>query len=154
MPAMSLEEMLRSSLEGVNRAFQEADKALHAEVSSTNIALAKISGGTLQVKLHLFREDEEGLSYRFLLETNKARGVPLGAFRVSLKGFPILFGQDLASVERGDYSEAIGDSSQLMAFFHNMASNPDSPLIQKVAYLMRKKINSNLKSDPDPEIPF
>jgi len=154
MPAMSLEEMLRSSLEGVNRAFQEADKALHSEVSSTNDALAKISGGVVQAKLDLFREDEDGLSYRFLLEAGRGRTVPLGAFRVSLKGFPILFGPDVTSVERGDFLEAIGDPSQLMAFFHKMASNPDSPLIQKVAYLMRKKSDTDRKSRSDPEIPF
>lgn len=102
MPAMSLEELLRSSLEGVNRAFKEADGALHAEVFSASEALTKISGGTIEMKLGLHSEDEDGVTYGLIVMTNKVPtgGLRLGFCRVSQKGYPILFSHSTASFER------------------------------------------------------
>jgi len=139
MPVMSLEELLRSSLEGVNREFQEADQALHSEVVRTSDALSKITEGVVQVKLGLISEDENGIIYSFSIDAKKSNHALLGVFLVSVKGFPIMFGPDAKLVKRGEDSVTIRDLSQLRDFFHNMASNPDSPLIQKVAYVMRKK---------------
>jgi hypothetical protein len=71
---MSLEELLRSSLEGVNREFLEADKALHGEVAAAGDALSKISGGALKVKLERLAEGEDGVVYGFLLEAKQGSG--------------------------------------------------------------------------------
>jgi hypothetical protein len=143
MSAMSLEELFRSSLEGVNRAFLEADAALHAEVASASDALSKISEGAIQVKLDLQTEDEDGVTYGLYLDKKKASTlrVRLGFFRVSQKGYPMLFSQSTLSFERDPAVQQIPDFQKLKAFFHDMASNPDSPLVQKVAYLMRMKQN-------------
>ncbi len=139
MPGMSLEEVLRSSLEGVNREFQEADKALHAEVTTTSDALSKITNGGVQANISLAVEQENGVVYSFYVQA-KAFRIQIGAFRVTVKGFPIIFGQDPDSIARGQNLAEFRDRSQLREFFQNMASNPDSPLVQKTAYLMRKKI--------------
>ncbi len=143
MPEMTLEDLLRSSIEGVNREFEEADRALHDEVTSAGQALGKISGGDLLLRLDLAAEDQDNIVYRFFVNSKRSGGANLGAFLVGLKGFPIFFGEDVESVQRavrsGLVAGKIANHAELRAFFHKMASNPDSPLVQKVAYLMRKK---------------
>src|SRR5436190_17131381 len=101
MPALSLEEMLRSSLEGVNREFREADKALHEEVASTNDALSKISDGAVQVTLVIVNEGVEGVIYGFVVNANKPNATNMGYFCVTPKGFPIFFGQIRDHVQLG-----------------------------------------------------
>jgi hypothetical protein len=138
MPAMSLEELLRSSLEGVNRTFQEADQALHAEIATANDALSKISGGSIELKLHPAHEDDSGVVYILNVQAKKAAVGNLGYFGVGQKGYPIVVGSSLPPVALGQ-GLRINDRTALQAHFHEMASNPDSPLVQKVAFLMRKK---------------
>jgi hypothetical protein len=146
MPATSLEELLKTSLEGVNRAFQDADQALHAEVASASDALSKISDGTIQVKLEPAAESQDGaITYSFVVDKEKTTRDRLGWFRVTPKGYPILYSQNQMYLETGP-RESISDGPKLKAFFHQMASNPDSSLIQKVAYLMRKKQDSTSAS--------
>jgi hypothetical protein len=113
---------------------------LHAEVASASDALSKISAGAIQVTLAPHIEAEDGVTYRLHVETNNAVATHLGFFRVSQKGYPILFSQIDGSLVH--QAQEFSDRTKLKTFFYDMASNPDSPLIQKVAYLMRKKRES------------
>jgi hypothetical protein len=106
-------------------------------MNATSSAVAKISGGVAQLVLVVATEGEEGIMYALMLDAKGTGRWNLGFFGVSRRGFPIIFGPSSNELTAAT-GKAIEDPAQLKALFHEMASNPDSPLIQKVAYAMRK----------------
>lgn len=137
MPAISLEDLLRSSIESVTKAFQEADLALHGEVANLSNAISRISNGTVTVGLEPVTEEESEVIYHLSVFGNGRREY-LASFGVTPKGYPITYGQWWERQDGWVNPSELKDLSMLQACFQKMASNPDSPLVQKVAFLMRK----------------
>ena len=122
----NFQTVLQETLKGINKAFQVADADLHEEVAVASKAVANVTDGKGALELVVIGEDESGLSYNLMLTTEEKK-LQLGSFHVPRKGYPIITSHG-----------AIPARQELAGLFANMATNPDSPLVTKLAFLLRQ----------------
>ena len=132
----SLEDALSATLLGMNREFERADRDLHEEVNLASQVLQRLSSGLASLELLKVQESEDGIVYRLRLR-GEDYGEDIGAIRVPAKGYPLIAAGSWASI--AIQSPNLEDRAALSAYFAAMGSNPDSPLVVKTAYLMRRK---------------
>ena len=136
----SFEEALKQTLLGINKGFEVADADLHAEVAAAAQALGRITGGGITMLLSPLKESEKGAEYRLQIG-GQGYEATLGVFLVSGVGYPIVFAEDWSRLAVGGGVQ-LADRSALASFFSSMASNPDSPLIRHLAFVLRRKKSS------------
>ena len=135
----SFEELLRASLQGVNVRSEAADRDLHKEVASAAQVIEKITGGKATLRLDAVHEGEPHV-YALLLGQEGSFEEILG-FKLDARGYPIRAQPRavwLLEQDAGDSGKTIGNKEELGKLFAEMASNPDSPLVVKLAFLMRR----------------
>src|SRR5436190_1726482 len=132
----TFEEALRASLEGVDRGFRSAEADLRQQVNSASQVVAKLTGQ--RAYLELLKEDERpsGTFFTLRLVFNK-RYYEVAAFQILAKGYPIRGGRSVSSLVEGAYETNLLDRPGLEEYFVNMASNPESPLVLRIALLLR-----------------
>ena len=132
----SLEDALSATLLGINRDFERADRDLHEEVNLASQVLQRLSNGLASLELVKVEESERGMVYMLRL-LGEGYGEEIGAFRVPARGYPLIAAGSRGSI--ANQSPNLDDRAALSAYFAGMGSNPDSPLVVKAAYLMRRK---------------
>lgn len=148
---VDFEALLQESLVGVNEAFKQADTELHEVVGAVSQALGKLSNNAVELKLVKYAEDLEGTSYELTLEELGKFGmgsVPVGAYQVSARGYPIRVGDiDRPPVEDETIEETpetfkasseLATQADLEAHFTDLMSKPDSLVITNAAFFMRR----------------
>lgn len=138
MPALSLEEKLKSTLEGLNRGFFEADEDLHRQVFAANEAIDKITNRKVTLKLERHIEEDNGVGYHFRIQSGDMSS-SVGYFYVSTRGYPIFYARNDHAFRNKAAVTSLNDRTALSDLFSDLATNPDSPLIQSVAFFMRRK---------------
>ena len=123
---------LQATLLGVNQAFASADADLHQEVVSASKAVATITNGIASLQLQPTRESEAGIQYALVLSAN-GEDAPLFYFTVPTQGYPIY-----TSATPTVAGEPLQNRQGLSDVFAQMAANPDSPLVRRLAFLLRK----------------
>jgi hypothetical protein len=117
---------LLETLKGVNKAFQAADADLHEEVATASKAVANVTDGKAILELVVFDEHEAGVVYNLTLTAGEQK-LPLVSFEIPRKGYPV----------KGP--RPIPNREELARTFADMATNPDSPLVTKLAFLLRRQ---------------
>jgi hypothetical protein len=147
----TLEELLRASLKGANDKYNQANKALHAAVVETAKAVEAATEGKATIRLDEVQRNASETRYDLVIVIKKDdESRTIAIFEVGMKGFPITRYEDseyqghpaFRVMEKFETAEAIAK------YFQKLASDPDSPLVGYLAYIMR-----NLGDDGDP-IPF
>jgi hypothetical protein len=138
----SFEEALKTSVLGVDQGFRDAVTDLRQEVSAASAAVSKLTNQ--QASLELRKNDEQPLGTYFDMRmnfspvnSNSRRYYDVSAFFISAKGYPIKAGCSVSVLAGGEYEIEIPDVSQLKKYFVDMASNPDSSLVLRLALLLR-----------------
>jgi len=133
--ATTFEEALKSTLQNINTSFDEADGDLHRVVASVSKALGDVTK-ILLVALNKVGENEEGTSYQLILTGPEVATNVVAGFFVPAKGYPIKCQTRTGALSDETYCK---DKQELEKYFAAMASNPDSPLVTRSAFLMRSK---------------
>jgi hypothetical protein len=146
----TLEEMLRASLKGANERFDQADKALHIAVAEAAKAVEAVTGGKATLRLNPRPRDEYGLRYDLVIvakSRDSSQIRPLGILIVPTNGFPI---HSQAPTMPGP-DQQFNTAEDLSAYFQRLASNPGSPLVGYLAYIIRNPSESPSENgDPSP----
>ncbi|SRR6266540_4669133 len=129
----TLEELLRASLKGANEKFDQANKALHAAVVDAAKAVEAVTGGKAVLRLHKMIENEGSTDYTLRVEAG-TESRALTDFTVTKKGYPIT-----RNARQGVHAEQFDSPEQLSAYFQKLASDPDSPLVAFLAYVVRNQ---------------
>ncbi len=126
----TFEEALKTSLLGVNEAFKLADADLHQEVAAASQALAQLSGGIAVLELITLFENAQGIAYNLTVKSGGSNILHVAQLLVPAKGYPVTLQQPPG--------KHLKTRQEIGAFLAEMAANPDSPLIQHLAFLMRR----------------
>jgi hypothetical protein len=134
----TLEELLRASLKGANDKFDQANKALHAAVVEAAKAVEAATEGKATLRLEEVKSDADETRYNLDIVVKEDDAVrTIASFAMGRKGFPITRlhnRESLHMLEKFDSAEAIS------AYFQKLASDPESPLVGYLAYIIRNAI--------------
>ena len=142
------EEALKATLLGMNDAFGQADADLHRAVASADQVVGRVSDGAANLRLWKHEENTGGVIYRLALVSADKRikiQPVLGAFLVRSQGYPVLAAPDEESL-RTPEGVQLKDNGQINNYLAEMAANPDSPLVQHLAFFMRRRRSANGES--------
>jgi hypothetical protein len=135
----TFEELLAASLGGVNASFQRTVAELHEEIAKASQVIARLSDGKAELMLNKRLETESSVCYEMYLKT-VPNAVDLGvAFWIDTKGYPIRTAS-LAQLHRPvDRAQAreLTSREDVRTLLDELASNPDSPLVIKLAFFLR-----------------
>jgi hypothetical protein len=137
----NFEDALRANLLGMNAKLEAVDNDLHQEVAFASEGVKRVTSGKLQLLLEPLSENDEGIRYNLLLcdETHDYSD-SVATFEVRVNGYPIRAAPGSRYhqvIFLGKWTE-INDRKGLADYFSQMASNPDSALVQKIAFLIRR----------------
>ncbi len=134
----NFEEALKSSLLGVNEKFRHADADLHEEVNGASMVIEKLTDGKIRLTLSRRKEDSEGVFYVLRIEPGNKYGEEVGGIKVSSSGYPLGVAARATDVTADEnYLFCLKDRPAIGKYFAELASNPDSPLVKKLAFLLR-----------------
>lgn len=144
----TLEELLRASLKGANEKFDQANRALHAAVVETAKAVEAATDGRATVRLQEVDVDESGTRYSLNVHTKGMGGRDLAYFFLPQRGFPI-YGES----QNREIKDTFPSATALDTYFSALASDPDSPLVGYLAYVVRH-LAAHADSTAHDPIPF
>jgi hypothetical protein len=141
---IDFEQALKEVILGKNEKFLVADSDLHTEVAAASQALGRISKGKASLVLEPVQESEEGITYRLML-TAKDYADEVGAFTVPSDGYPIIAVPTVQPYHaEQEKKNPLNNKEALRGYFVSMASNPDSPLVMKLAFVIRRKADPSM----------
>jgi hypothetical protein len=120
------QKALETTIHGLNTAFKTADADLHEVVASAGLAVTRITDGKGTLQLVPKSEDEADIRYQLVLSDSENE-LSLYEVIVSTRGYPLQIGHF-----------RIANKQELSRVFEEMASNPDSPLVRKLAFWIRR----------------
>jgi hypothetical protein len=137
------EDALRRTLSGQNGPFEQADVDLLAETQAASVGVESLTNGRGSLTLVPAEEAEAGVGYELQLllrPAATANGAPrqgadrtkrygLGTFLVPWKGYPIRTGR----------GAQLPDRPSIAAYFVEMAQDPASPLVNYLAFNLRRQ---------------
>jgi hypothetical protein len=130
----SLLETLEKSREG----FEKADNEFRSTLNELNDSIAQVTKGKFSLSFSLLAEEEEGTTYRLdINEGNDSKEI--GAYRISLKGYPIDYGDYDQIIERFHSQGYLMSKVHLENHFKAMTENPDSTLMTFIAFKRRSE---------------
>jgi hypothetical protein len=124
---------LRATLEGMPDSFSEADRDLHHVVADAARAVEQLSDGQVRLALHVEEEAPDGVRYSLQL-TYREKAYKVSCLSVPRRGYPIAV---LDSVSLNVLS-SLKSKEQIREYLEEMAGNPDSALVQYLAFARRK----------------
>lgn len=134
----TLEELLRASLKGANEKYDQANKSLHAAVAEAAKAVETVTGGKAFLRLHQVEQAVDWTRYRLVVASKSGKEVrSLTILEVPLNGFPIERLEDDRHTENLTILEKFDTSEQLHKYFRTLVSDPNSPLVAYLAYILR-----------------
>jgi hypothetical protein len=133
----TLEELLRASLKGADEKLNQARSDLGAAVVEAAKAVEAVTAGkaTIRYRIQKRTHHERGDFFDYEIGIVTRSGEQFRALvdiAVPVNGYPI-FVHDPAGVEE----RRINSPDELTAFFHELASESDSPLVAHLAFINR-----------------
>jgi hypothetical protein len=125
--------ILRATLEGIPDALSEADRDLHQEVAEAARAVEQVSDGEVRLALRLADETPAAFDYTLQLDY-QSRIHDLSRLSVPVRGYPILILSPGTKEQVGD----LKNREQIRGYLEEMARDPDSALVQYLAFARRK----------------
>ncbi|AWM39520.1 hypothetical protein GobsT_21430 [Gemmata obscuriglobus] len=131
----TLEDLLRASLQETEEDVNEASNALHTSAVEIAKATEAVTKNQATVRLKVMTGDETETRYNLDVTRNGApQGRTVACFGVPKKGFPIT---QYANWTEDRVTAQFSSKEELAAFFQQLASNPDSPLVGYLSFLLR-----------------
>jgi len=133
------DDLLMATLKGVNQSHEAAVHALRQTVGALAQAVARVAGGRpIELALYTREESTEGTVYSLSLQYGKER-LHIEDIRVPVAGYPIAVGQYVGTFQEFTGRIWLQENADIEMHFEEMLRNPSSPLIVKLAYLVRKE---------------
>lgn len=145
-------ELLRETLKGVSEEFQQAKADLNEVIESLSQSVEEVTQGEGMVRMVPTKESFGWVIYTIELVFNNAERfqestTTLTHVRISAEGYPLGvtpnadFNADFLVPKEGfDLGPLyLADKEQVKAFFREMVTNPDSPLIQGIRFHSRQQ---------------
>lgn len=139
----TIEELLRSTLKGVNDQHSRADGDLHRAVAEVAKATQVLSGGLLTVRLYPAKSVAQSTRYVLRLHYRNEESRFIGFYVVAASGYPIRFYDSeylandvtyLPSAPTGQFDTP----DEVNEHFRRIATDPSSPLVVYLAYAVRQ----------------
>jgi hypothetical protein len=124
-----------------NSAFEQADADLRAEANTASVAIENLTNKSGCLRLSPGTERDSGVEYELLLifrpsgpvndaprQADRTKSYVLGTFFLPWQGYPIRTGH-----------LQLPDRSAITAYFVEMARAPTSPLVNYIAFNMRRQ---------------
>ena len=132
----TLEEILKSRISGMNVNFEEARSSLVESVNELGVAVKAVSGNhEFRIATNIVHDDADGRIYGLIL-AHRSSNEMLQYFYIPVSGFPIYSGSSPKGA--AEMQNKIKDKETLKKYFEDMAGNVASPLLTKLAFLLRK----------------
>jgi hypothetical protein len=136
------EEALRGTMSQKNSAFEMADWDLQAETKFTSAGIENLTNKRASLELETSQEADDGVWYTLRLTFRAGAPMPapdqkgadgiksyqLGTFFIPWKGYPI----------RTGHGQQLPNRASIAAYFVEMARNPTSPLVNYIAFNLRR----------------
>jgi hypothetical protein len=134
----TIEELLRTSLQGATIEFDQAVKDLRNEVKSASSAVETITDGLATLSVAKVEDTADSAVYRvnFVMGRDKRE---VQAFVVPIKGYPITVYDSVRSIDSILPGTKVKDGAELHQAFEKMAEDRTSPLVILLAYVLRNK---------------
>jgi hypothetical protein len=123
----SFEESLKAAIQGINASLEVVETDLHEVVTEAANGIQQVTNGVAQLVLVKTGESAEHVSYILQLVSTGNQPVQLLALTLTRRGYPI-----------HTHSGPIQDKEGLKKIIAEMGTNPDSPLVVNLAFLLRK----------------
>lgn len=133
--------LLKKSLSGVAEAYNAAYSDLESFVEGIDAAIKENAGPLFGLTIGSSKDDIKGSTFRIFFDTNinndRAETITIKYFFIPATGYPVRYGQ--YSHKNGTFTiEALVENKeQLESYFVSLLDNPESPLLQAVAYAVR-----------------
>lgn len=131
------EELLKETIRSLSDAYKLAENDLVEQTQLASEAVERVTRGI--AKLALEKTSETTESTRFTLYV--AGGDKLSEvtnFVIPMKGYPIKVASDATSARLRNYEAVLKTKDDLLTYFAQLASNGDSRLALRIAFLLRK----------------
>jgi hypothetical protein len=128
----SFEESLKAAIQGINSNLEVVENDLHEVVTEAASGIQHVSKGRAQLALSKMAETPDFVQYVLQLVSKVTQPVQLLQFNISRKGYPIT----------GSHGLNIQNKEELKKVIADMGTNPDSPLVVHLAYILRRMGNT------------
>src|SRR5262249_22673335 len=143
----TFEEVLRTTVSGVNEQYDRANRDLHRVVAEVSKSVQAASNGLASVVLRRTSEGSGGATYKLVLKSHRdSEERDLAAISVPLQGYPI----QVAGAAPPSLYGLKQSADELTGGFQKMASDPNSPLVAFVAYLLRNRAEDSAEEAEAP----
>lgn len=136
----SFGEALKKALAGMSNDFVTARNDLVEEVADVSKQVEELTLGKVKLALELQREDEDGAILSLVMLNEEGLHQEVTGFSVRLSGYPIISAPTRMlkmRVEGLAKSTPIQNRQGIREFFTQLASDRNSPLVRKLAFVLR-----------------
>lgn len=138
----SFAEELKKALANVSNDYLAARNDLLEEVVDASKQVEELTQGRVKLTLEKKQEDENGAILSLVMLNDQSAPQEITGFKIGLGGYPILVAP-WATLRMGIESlrgmTKIPDKQGISAFMTQLASDRNSPLVRKLAFVLRKK---------------
>jgi hypothetical protein len=146
----SFEDALRQAVSGIEKGLQEAEADLLAAVVPAAQDVERISNGAAKLQLVPVSDDpEDGKLFDLVLSRRKGQGYwGVAAFLLSPRGYPVKAGRTSVYLKMNNFEALIQNKDGLAKYLLELASNRDSALVLRLAFLMRQDQSAQALQPP------
>jgi hypothetical protein len=137
----SFGEALQQALADLSKALLAAQDDLLEEVTDASKAVEQLTQGKVKLKLALNQENENGVVLSLMMYNDQGLNQEITAFRIGLGGYPIISAPSVMfplTNSTPPESIKIPTREGIKQFFNQLASDRNSPLVRKLAFVLRK----------------
>ena len=141
----NFDELLKKSLSVVNDGYQIACNDVGAIVDKLGKAIKQNAGDQFGFEMSEVQSDVKGVTFRIYLDPDSndinAALLNIAHIRIPSKGYPIFYGVFNKSSNVFAAADKLENAEEVAEYFSDFLKDPESPLIQAIGYVLRKKAN-------------
>jgi hypothetical protein len=142
------EEILRRSVVGLGESYRVAEADLYEETASASESVKNITEGLAHLVLQKSEDDAESTWVNLVVAT-QGEFYEIATFLLSPQGYPIKVGASQQTMSIMNKVEArLVNRDDIREYFTALASNNNSRLVLRVAYLMRTRGTATQDGSP------
>lgn len=138
---VDFKSLLNKSLSAVAEGYKTASGDLESIVQGVDDAIKELAGEKFGLSLGSPKSDIKGSIFRVYFDTNieheQAETITIQFFNIPAGGYPIRLGSFHYKNSLFIAEKALDDRTALESFFVDLLNNPESSLLQAVAYAVR-----------------
>jgi hypothetical protein len=132
------ESLLKQSLSGATDAYQAALLDLNEEVAQLGQAVSNVTHLPYSLKLERISERFDGTAFDLCMGSEQDK-FSVCAFFLPSRGYPISVGVTVTPHGvLGGAIKPLNNKGELTQFLSDLVSNPDSPLVLRIAFFLRQ----------------